>query len=59
MRAPAGREAVSHAFRRLQNQYLHHPRAALRSAATATAAEHPHPLIAAFRHLFGLTGAES
>ena len=52
----AQREAISHAFRRLQNQYLHQPRAALRSAAAepALAPDHPHPLLNAVRHLFGL-----
>ena len=39
---------------RLQNQFLHHPRAALRSAAAEPAHEHPHPLLSAVRHLFGL-----
>lgn len=39
---------------RLQNKFLHHPRAALRSAAATPAVEHPHPLLAAVRHLFGL-----
>ena len=39
----------------LQNQFLHHPRAALRSAASdAPPDEHPHPLLNAVRHLFGL-----
>ena len=52
----AQREAISHAFRRLQNQYLHQPRAALRSAASepSPAPDHPHPLLNAVRHLFGL-----
>ena len=48
------REAVEHMARRLQNQFLHHPRAALRSAASEPADEHPHPLLNAVRHLFGL-----
>ena len=39
---------------RLQNQFLHHPRAAVRSAAAEPAHEHPHPLLNAVRHLFGL-----
>jgi glutamyl-tRNA reductase len=51
----AQREAVAHMARRLQNQFLHHPRAALRSAASEPHHhEHPHPLLNAVRHLFGL-----
>lgn len=51
----AQRLAVAHMAQRLQNQFLHHPRAALRSAtASASQAEHPHPLLNAVRHLFGL-----
>ena len=49
----ADREAIAHASR-LQNQFLHHPRAALRSAAADPPHEHPHPLLTAVRHLFGL-----
>ena len=45
------REAVALLAHRLQNQFLHHPRSALRSAATA---DDPHPLLHAVRHLFGL-----
>jgi glutamyl-tRNA reductase len=52
--SPSQREAITHFARRLQNQYLHHPRAALRSAAEAPAEENPHPLLNAVRHLFGL-----
>jgi glutamyl-tRNA reductase len=52
---PADREAIAHMAYRLQNQFLHHPRTALRSAAAASASEHPHPLLAAVRHLFGLS----
>ena len=48
------REAISHAFRRLQNQFLHHPRTALRSASTPEPSGSPHSLLSAFRHLFGL-----
>ena len=51
----ADREAISHTMHRLQNQFLHHPRAALRTAATDPATETPHPLLNAVRHLFGLT----
>lgn len=50
----AQRSAVAHTFQRLQNQLLHHPRAALRSAAADPPGEHPHPLLNAVRHLFGL-----
>ncbi len=49
------RDDVAHAMLRLQNQFLHHPRAALRTAtATAEPSEHPHPLLQAIRSLFGL-----
>jgi glutamyl-tRNA reductase len=51
----ADREAIAHSMHRLQNQFLHHPRAALRSAADAPPGDHPHPLLNAVRHLFGLT----
>ncbi len=53
---PAQREAIAHSFRRFQNQILHQPRAALRSAASEPVADHshPHPLLKAVRHLFGL-----
>ena len=51
----AQREAVAHMARRLQNQFLHHPRAALRSEASEPQHdEHPHPLLNAVRSLFGL-----
>jgi glutamyl-tRNA reductase len=50
----ADREKIAHMALRLQNQFLHHPRAALRSAALESPAEHPHSLLSAFRHLFGL-----
>ncbi len=50
----AQRAAIAHRFHRLQNQYLHHPRAAVRSAATDPPAQDPHPLLNAVRHLFGL-----
>ena len=58
--APADREAIAHMVYRVQNQMLHHPRTALRSAAAsptsaaATPPEHTHPLLHAVRHLFGL-----
>jgi glutamyl-tRNA reductase len=48
------RAAIAHMAQRLQNQFLHHPRAALRSAAAEPPREHPHPLLNAVRHLFGL-----
>jgi glutamyl-tRNA reductase len=48
------REAIAHTICRVQNQTLHHPRAALRSAAAEPSHEHPHTLLNAFRHLFGL-----
>ncbi len=50
------REAIAHLASRLQNQLLHHPRAALRSACASAAPEgdDPHPLLSAVRHLFGL-----
>ncbi len=50
----AQREAISHMARRVQNQYLHRPRSAIRSAASEPPQEHPHPLLNAVRHLFGL-----
>jgi glutamyl-tRNA reductase len=52
---PEQRAAIAHLAQRLQNQLLHHPRAALRSAASEPPAdEHPHPLLHAVKHLFGL-----
>jgi glutamyl-tRNA reductase len=53
--SPADRAAITHMAYRLQNQFLHHPRAALRSAAAEASSEHPHSLLNAFRHLFGLS----
>ena len=50
----AQRDDIAHAMRRLQNQFLHHPRAALRLAAADPPADHPHPLLHAVRALFGL-----
>jgi glutamyl-tRNA reductase len=50
----ADRAAITHMAIRFQNQVLHHPRAAVRSAVTEPHHGHPHPLLAAFRHLFGL-----
>ncbi len=48
------RAAVAHMAQRIQNQFLHQPRATLRSAASEPSQEHPHPLLNAVRHLFGL-----
>jgi glutamyl-tRNA reductase len=50
------RQAIAHMALRLQNQFLHHPRAAVRSAVTQPHHDHhhPHPILAAVRHLFGL-----
>jgi glutamyl-tRNA reductase len=48
------REAIAHMAMRLQNQFLHHPRAAVRSAVTESHQDHPHPILTAVRHLFGL-----
>ncbi len=50
----AQRAAITHTCRRIQNQILHHPRAALRSAAAVPPQEHHHSLLSAVRHLFGL-----
>ena len=52
----AQRAAITHFARRLQNQFLHPPRAALRSvtAAPPPPGDAPHPLLTAVRHLFGL-----
>ncbi|MBX6313826.1 MAG: glutamyl-tRNA reductase, partial [Isosphaeraceae bacterium] len=50
----AQRQAIAHMAYRLQNQLLHHPRSALRSAAQAPGPEHHHPLLTLARHLFGL-----
>jgi glutamyl-tRNA reductase len=50
----ADREAIAHMAMRLQNQFLHNPRAAVRSAVTESHDDHPHPILSAVRHLFGL-----
>jgi glutamyl-tRNA reductase len=52
------RAAIEHMAWRLQNQFLHHPRTALRSATETPADGQPHPLLAAVRHLFGLNPEE-
>lgn len=56
---PAQRESIAHSFRRLQNQYLHQPRAALRLAASNPhlVPDQPHSLLNVVRHLFGLADA--
>jgi len=52
------RDDIAHAMLRLQNQFLHHPRAALRTAASADETNgQPHPLLTAVRALFGLADA--
>jgi glutamyl-tRNA reductase len=50
------RAAITHMATRLQNQFLHHPRAAVRSAVTETPSHdnHPHPVLDSVRRLFGL-----
>jgi glutamyl-tRNA reductase len=48
------REAIAHMAMRLQNQFLHHPRAALRSAAKCEPHVEPPSILAAVKHLFGL-----
>lgn len=52
---PAQRESITQRFTRFQNQLLHQPRASLRSAASEHPHEHPHPLLNAVLHLFGLS----
>ena len=52
------REAIAHAMLRLQNQFLHHPRAAVRSAVTEPHHGDRHPILDAFRYLFGLGDRE-
>ncbi len=50
------RKAIAHMTVRLENQLLHHPRAAVRSAVVEPHHDHdrPHPLLDSLRHLFGL-----
>ena len=52
----ADREAIAHMAVRLQNQFLHHPRAAVRSAVTEPHHDHghPHPVLTFVRQIFGL-----
>jgi glutamyl-tRNA reductase len=54
----AQRDAIEHMAQRLQNQLLHNPRTALRTATATPNPEHPHPLLNAVRHLFGLRQPE-
>ena len=53
------REAIAHMAMRLQNQFLHHPRAALRSAVGTEPRDEPSSILAAVKHLFGLGIAAS
>jgi glutamyl-tRNA reductase len=50
----AQRDDIAHAMMRFQNQFLHPPRVAVRTAASAEPTEHPHPLLHAVKALFGL-----
>ena len=52
----ADREAIAHMAMRLQNQFLHHPRVAVRSAVNQPSHDqvHPHPILDFVRHIFGL-----
>lgn len=50
----AQRAEVLHTMHRFQNQLLHHPRSALRTAAADAPPEQAHSLLAAVRQLFGL-----
>jgi glutamyl-tRNA reductase len=50
----ADRMAIIHMAVRLQNQFLHHPRAAVRSAVTQPHEDQPHPVLDFVRHIFGL-----
>ena len=50
----ADREAIAHMAMRLQNQFLHHPRAAVRSAVTESHHDHFHSLLHFVRQIFGL-----
>jgi glutamyl-tRNA reductase len=54
--AESDREAIAHMALRLQNQFLHHPRAAVRSAVAEPSSDpdHSHPVLDFVRHIFGL-----
>jgi glutamyl-tRNA reductase len=53
----ADRDAITHMASRLQNQFLHHPRAVVRSAVTQPPFNHdgPHPILDFVRQIFGLS----
>jgi glutamyl-tRNA reductase len=55
------REAITHMTARLQNQLLHHPRAAVRSAIVEPRHDHnhPHPILDFVRQIFGLGSPSS
>ena len=48
------RNAIARMAARLQNQFLHHPRAAVRSVLTQPHHNHPHPGLDFVRYIFGL-----
>jgi glutamyl-tRNA reductase len=52
----ADRDAITIMALRLQNQFLHHPRAAVRSAVAEPSPDHhsSHPVLDFVRHIFGL-----
>ncbi len=52
----ADRQAIAHMATRLQNQFLHHPRVAVRSAVKEPHHDHgnPHPVLSFVRQVFGL-----
>ncbi len=49
------RQAAEHLVHRLKNQFLHHPRTALRTVSAQAPPTDPHPILHAVRHLFGLS----
>jgi glutamyl-tRNA reductase len=51
------RAAIAQAMSRFLNQFLHHPRSALRAAVDAGDPADPHPLLDAARRVFGLVDA--
>jgi glutamyl-tRNA reductase len=51
------RRAAEHLVHRLKNQFLHHPRTALRTASTQAPASEGHSILHAVKHLFGLSDA--
>ncbi len=48
------KDAIAHTLLRFQNQFLHHPRTALRAATSDQPGTDPHPLLHAVKALFGL-----